>query len=64
MLYLLVFLIFFMLCEAAQLKRIELLRDLLCPATVDELSELQWGSARSIAESYSENQAAGASRAH
>lgn len=55
MLYLLVFLIFFVLCEIAQLKCIELLCDLLRPAAVDELSELQGGSARSIAKSYSEN---------
>jgi len=49
MLHLLVFFIFFMLCEIAQLKRIELLCDLFCPTTVYKLSELQRGSARNIA---------------
>lgn len=45
MIFTLVFLIFFVLCEIAQLKCIELLCDLLRPAAVDELSELQGGSA-------------------
>lgn len=48
-LHLLVFFIFFVLCEIAQLKRIKLLCDLFCPTTVHELSQLQRGSAKSIA---------------
>lgn len=44
-LQLLVLFILLVLGEAAELKGVQLLGDLLCPATVDELSELQGGSA-------------------
>lgn len=47
---LLVLFILFMLCEAAELKCVQLLCDLLCPATVDKLSELQGGSAGRMAQ--------------
>lgn len=58
-LHLLVLFILLVLCEAAELKCVQLLCDLLCPATVDELSELQGGSARRM-DSYSRNLAPGA----
>lgn len=45
-LHLLVLFILLVLCEAAELKCVQLLCDLLCPATVDELPELQGGSVR------------------
>lgn len=43
-LHLLVLFILLVLCEAAELKSVQLLGHLLCPATVDEFPELQGGS--------------------
>lgn len=49
-LHLLVLFILLMLGEAAELQCVQLLCHLLCPATVDELPELQGGSAGRMAQ--------------
>lgn len=40
----LVLVVVLMLGEAAELQGVQLLGDLLCPATVDQLSQLEWSS--------------------